>query len=116
MKINQGYIPVCGCVNDRYRFSAIQTVAVCFSKVFARPVNQDRSHGCEPSDWLFRGRGSKLPRDKAQASLRTPKARPWSAVACYRPGLAKLASQSPALKAVKKFSEDSRPTGRLWLL
>jgi hypothetical protein len=35
MKINQGYIPVCGCVNDRYRFSAIQTVAVCFSKVFA---------------------------------------------------------------------------------
>jgi len=45
MKINQGYIPVCGCVNDRYRFSAIQTVAVCFSKIFARPVNQGRRTG-----------------------------------------------------------------------
>jgi mono/diheme cytochrome c family protein len=28
-------------------------------------------------DWLFRGGGSKLPRHKAQASLRTPKARLW---------------------------------------
>jgi hypothetical protein len=80
MKINQGYIPVCGCVNDRYRFSAIQTVAVCFSKVFARPVNQDRSHGCEPSDWLFRGRGSKLP--------------PWFGEACFA---------IPALRSCEKI-------------
>jgi hypothetical protein len=28
-------------------------------------------------------RGSKLPQVKAQASFRTPKARPWSAVACF---------------------------------
>jgi hypothetical protein len=37
----------------------------------------------------FRGRGSKLPQSKAQASLRTPKARFWCAVACLahpRPG------------------------------
>jgi hypothetical protein len=31
--------------------------------------------------WRFRERGSKLPQRKAQASLRTPKALPWSAVA-----------------------------------
>jgi hypothetical protein len=37
-------------------------------------------------------RGSKLPQVKAQASLRTPKERPWSAVACYRLSLAKQAS------------------------
>jgi hypothetical protein len=29
-----------------------------------------------PGDWSFRGRGSKLPWHKAQASLRTPKGTP----------------------------------------
>jgi hypothetical protein len=48
---------------------------------------------------MLLGRGSKLPQKKAQASLRTPKRRPWSAVACYRLGLAKLAS--PAI--VQRF-------------
>jgi hypothetical protein len=38
------------------------------------------------------GGGSKLPRHEAQASLRTRKARVWSAVACDRLRLAKLAS------------------------
>jgi hypothetical protein len=46
-----------------------------------------------PRVWPIRG--SKLPQVKAQASLRTPKTRPWSAVACYRLSLAKLASPTP---------------------
>src|SRR5262245_52817796 len=58
--------------------------------------------------WLFRRRGSKLPQDKAQASLRTPKTQPWSAVACCRLSLAKLASPTPSCQTKSCYRKACR--------
>jgi CHAT domain len=65
------------------------------SSQFDQVFPPESATGRRPEFVHFAGCGSKLPRHKAQASFRTPKAGSWSAVAClacYRLDLAKLAS------------------------